>query len=245
MPNHVCPNRRSHDDDEQMTSGKRQSNEEIRVVIVDQHPIFIRGLRHIIEAEFDLRVVGEATSGRAGLGLVKSLLPQVAVLDLDMPKLEGLELVREMHRLNLPVEIVCLTIHSEVGLLQRAIDLGGRGYVLKESALHDIVGSIRYAHAGRPFVSSLMTPALLERRARVVALNVSKPGLAELTVTERRILGLIAAGNSTKDIALLLRVQRRTIDAHRANICHKLDLAGSNSLVRFAIEHQSELVFPN
>jgi DNA-binding NarL/FixJ family response regulator len=217
-------------------------NDEIRIVIADDHPIVRKGLRHVIEEEPDLKVVAEAADGEAGLSLILKWQPQVAVLDLDMPKLDGFAVAERIRESNLPVEIIFLTIHSEVDLLHRAMDLGGSGYIVKESALIDIVNGVRSVVAGRPFVSPSMTSALLKRRTQVQALERSRPGLGNLTPSERRILAMIAAGKPTSVIAAELHIHERTVESHRANICHKLQLNGANSLLRFALEHKSELL---
>jgi len=116
-------------------------NDEIHIVITDDHPIVRKGLRHVTEEEPDLKVVAEAADGEAGLSLVLKLQPQVVILDLDMPKLDGFAVAGRIRQSNLPVEIIFLTIHSEVDLLHRAMDLGGSGYIVKESAVVDILGA--------------------------------------------------------------------------------------------------------
>jgi len=215
--------------------------QEIRLVIVDDHPIVRKGLREVIEDEPDLKVLAEAGDGEAGLELIRKLLPQIAILDLDMPKLDGFAVARQIRQLNVSVETIFLTIHSEVDLLDRAMDVGAKGFIVKESALLDIVNGIRSVAGGRPFVSPSMTAALLERRATTMRLNKNTPGLASLSPTERRILTMIAAGKSTKEIAAELYIHSRTVETHRASICSKLNLSGTNSLLRYALEHKSEL----
>jgi DNA-binding NarL/FixJ family response regulator len=216
--------------------------DETCLVIVDDHPIVRKGLREVIENEPDLKVIAEAGDGEAGLALILKLQPRVAVLDLDMPKLDGFGVAGEIRKRKLAVEIIFLTIHSEIDLLRRAVDLGGKGYILKESALVDIVNGVRAVAEGRAFVSPSMTPALLDLRRRAQAFEQSRPALSNLTPSERRILGMIAAGRSTKDIARELNVHHRTVETHRGSICHKLNLNGPNALLRFALEHKSELL---
>jgi DNA-binding NarL/FixJ family response regulator len=217
-------------------------SDEIRIVIADDHPIVRKGLRQVIEEEPDLKVVAEAGDGQAGLELIRKLQPQIALLDLDMPKLDGFAVAREIQKSNLRVEIIFLTIHSEVDLLHRAMDLGGSGYILKESALIDIVNGLRSVAMGRSFVSPSMTSALLTLRKRSQVLQRATPGLGELTPSERVILNMVAAGKQTNAIAAELHIHPRTVDTHRANISQKLHLNGANSLLRFALEHKSELL---
>jgi DNA-binding NarL/FixJ family response regulator len=216
--------------------------DEIRIVIADDHPIVRKGLRQVIEEEPGLKVVAEAGDGETGLELIQKLQPQIAVLDLEMPNLGGFAVAQEIRKSNLIIEIIFLTIHSEVDLLHRAMDLGGKGYILKESALIDIVNGIKSVALGRAFVSPSMTPALLSRLTRAQALEKAMPGLAELTPSERVILSMVAAGKPTNVIAAELHIHPRTVDTHRANISQKLHLNGANSLLRFALEHRSELL---
>ncbi len=217
-------------------------SDETTIVIADDHPIVRKGLRQVIEEQPDLKVIAEAGDGEAGLALILKLQPHVAVLDLDMPKLDGFAVAAEIRKRDVAVEVIFLTIHSEVDLLRRAMDLGGKGYILKESALVDIVNGVRNVAVGRPFVSPSMTPALLEIRTRAQAFERSKPALGDLTASERRILSMIAAGKSTKEIAAELHIHHRTVETHRGSICHKLELNGPNALLRFALEHKSELL---
>jgi DNA-binding NarL/FixJ family response regulator len=215
--------------------------EEIRLVVADDHPIVRKGLCQVIQEQPDLKVVGEAGDGSTALALIQSLKPRVAIVDLDMPKLDGFGVAIEIHKLKLPVEVVFLTMHSEVDLLQRAMDLG-KGFVVKESALVDIVNSIRSVASGGCFVSPSMTAALLDRRGRTKALRDARPGIDDLTPAERRILGMIAAGKATKDIAAELNIHPRTVESHRASICQKLELNGTNALLRFALEHKAQFL---
>jgi DNA-binding NarL/FixJ family response regulator len=200
-----------------------------------------KGLRDIVEAEPDLAVLGEASDGEAALALIQATHPRIAVLDIHMPKCDGFAVLRQVRRLNLPVDILFLTFHSDPELLHAALDLGGKGYLLKESALVDIVQALRSVAAGRPFVSPALTGALLDRRTKAQSLATETPGLAKLTPSERRVLGRIADGKATKEIAEELCVHSRTVESHRANICQKLGLSGTNSLLRFVLEHKSEL----
>jgi DNA-binding NarL/FixJ family response regulator len=215
---------------------------EIHLVIVDDHPVVRKGLRQLIEEEPDLKVVGEAGDGETGLELIQKLRPEIALLDLDMHKLDGFAVAGEMQKRNLAARIIFLTIHSEADLLYRALDLGGTGYIVKESAIVDIVNGIRSVAAGRPFISPCLTCALLDRRDSKNAFERSRPTLADLTPAERRILSMVAVGKSTKQIADELHIHYRTVESHRGNICQKLDLNGPNTLLRFALVHKSELL---
>ncbi len=215
-------------------------SDQIRIVIADDHPIVRKGLRDVIEEEEDLHVVAEAGDGQTGLDQIERLRPEIAILDLHMPTMDGFAVAAEIRKHSLPSEIIFLTMHDEVDLLQQAMTLG-RGYILKESALTDIVSGIRTVLRGRPFISPSMTAALLDHRTQIDAFQQSMPALSALTPSEGRILIMIAAGKQTKEIAGELHIHPRTVETHRQSICHKLQLNGANALLRFALENKSKL----
>ncbi|MBV9269386.1 MAG: response regulator transcription factor, partial [Acidobacteriaceae bacterium] len=163
-------------------------SQEIRILIADDHPIVRKGLREVIEHEPGLVVIAEAGDGEAGLALIQKLHPDVAVLDLDMPKLDGFTIARETRKSNLSVNIIFLTFHTEIDLLHEAMEVGGKGYILKEGALIEIVAGVQAVAAGQCYVSPSLTPALLERRRRVQGFERSIPGLQTLSTSEQRIL---------------------------------------------------------
>lgn len=215
--------------------------DKLSIVIIDDHPIVRNGLRQIIEQEHDFVIRGEASDGEAGVKLIQATKPHMALLDLDIPKLDGFGVIQRVQQLELAVDIIFLTIHSEVDLLHRALELGAKGYILKESALLEIVSGIRSIAAGRPYVSPSLTPALLTRRTVIEEFERGNPELSHLTPAERRILVMIGEGKSSKEIAQDLHIHYRTVETHRARVCQKLQLSGPNALLRFALKHRSEL----
>ena len=148
---------------------------------------------------------------------------------------------RAVRQQNLGVEIVFLTIHREEELFQAALDLGAKGYVLKDSAVTDIVAAIKSVAAGQHYISPQLSSYLLKRSKSVAELNARKPGLEDLTPTERRILKLIAQDKSSKEIAAELFISHRTVETHRTNISRKLELHGNLALVKFALEFKARL----
>ena len=216
-------------------------NDQIEIVIADDHPIVRQGLRHMIEADGYLTIVGEASDGETALQLIELHRPQVVVLDIDMPRMNGFDVVRELRRKKADVRIIFLTMHSEEEIFQTAMDLGVGGYVLKDSVMTDIVTGIRSIASGKPFISPALSQLLLNRRRRAESLKSDKPGLDSLTPAERRILKLIAADKTSKEIGSELFISHRTVHAHRANISSKLNLSGSLALVKFAITYKSQL----
>jgi DNA-binding NarL/FixJ family response regulator len=214
---------------------------EIRVMIADDHPVVRQGLRQTIESDSTLKVVAEAGDGQAALAQIRELKPAIAVLDVDMPQLDGLGVAREIRKKRLAVEIVFLTIHNEEDLFHAAMDLGSKGYLLKDSALTEIVQALRAVAEGNYYVTPSLTAYLVHRRSRAQTFASEKPKLAALTPTERRILGMVAEGQSSKSIAEELFIHYRTVENHRTNICQKLGLQGHNALFKFALQHKAEL----
>jgi DNA-binding NarL/FixJ family response regulator len=204
----------------------------IRILIADDHPVVRKGLRMAIEEDAGLAIVAEAADGEAALALIEKLRPQVAVLDVDMPKLDGFGVAREIRARQLPVEMIFLTMHAQEDLLRAALDLGAKGYILKDTALLEIVAAVRTVAAGQPYLNSTLTARLLQRQ--------SSPA-DRLTATERRIVQLIAADKSSKEIGTELSIHYRTVENHRTNICRKLGLEGANALLRFALQNKHDL----
>lgn len=214
----------------------------IRVLIADDHPIFSRGLRQVVMGDPTFELVAEAQDGEAALLQIEEQQPDVAVLDIDMPKKDGFDVVRAMEERKLSSGVLFLTMHKDEELFNGAMNLGVRGYVLKESAFSELVDGIKAVAAGGHFVSPSLSTYLLNRRKRHEALVEERPGLNELTASERRVLELIAAGMSTSDVARELCVSVRTVENHRAHICSRLNLQGRDALLRFALTHKSGLL---
>lgn len=212
-----------------------------RLLIVDDHPVFRRGLREIIEENPKFQVVGEASDGKTSLQLAKELEPDIVVMDIDMPGLNGLETVRLLKENSSHLHVVFLTMYKEEDMFNAAMDLGVQAYIVKDNATEEIVAALEKVAANKPFVSQSMSAIGQLRSARIKELLVGKPQLDDLTAAERRILMLIAADSTTKEIADKLKVSYKTVENHRQNICKKLNLHGSHSLLKFAFDHKSLL----
>lgn len=213
----------------------------VRVVIVDDHPLFRHGLRQLLEGDGRFAVVGEAGDGAAGANVIEELRPDIAVLDLSMPGLAGLEVAQRLKDERCPTRIVILTMHKDAETFNRAMDLDVLGFVLKENAVSDIAHCLAAVGRGEHYISPSISGYLLRRRSRAEGLAARQPGLADLTKAERRILGLIAEKKTSRQIAAELFISPRTVEAHRANICGKLALHGSHCLLQFALENRSAL----
>jgi DNA-binding NarL/FixJ family response regulator len=214
---------------------------EIRIAIADDHPLLRKGLRMVLEADSNIRVVAEAGDGEALLAQIEQAQPQIAIVDVDMPKQDGFAVAKEIRKRRIPVDVAFLTIHDEEAVFHAAMDLGIKGYLLKDGASIEVAEAIRTIAAGRFYVSPPLVAYLLRRRDRSQALLESEPGLKDLTASERKILHMIANNKSSKEIGAELFIHYRTVENHRVNICQKLGLRGTNSLLRFALQHKSEL----
>lgn len=210
-------------------------NEEIKVLIADDHPIFRRGLRAVIESDPALRVVAEVDNGLDALQKIEELEPEVAILDVNMPQADGLAVAKAIQEKHLPTIPVFLTMHADEAIFNAAIDADVKCFVIKDSAANDIINCIKSVINGKSFFSSSLSQFLLDRR------HAPKSPLENLTASERRVLRLIADGKTTKEIAEELFVSPRTVDHHRAHIAAKLDLTGKNALLTFALTNKGKI----
>ena len=215
-------------------------DDEIRIVIADDHPLMRKGLRLSVEEDRSLKVVGEASDGEAALSLIKKLHPHVVLLDIEMPKLDGLGVAREMVKCGLKTEIIFLTFHSNQDLFRSAMDLGCKGYILKDSAVQEVVAGIHAVASGRPYISSAITTDSLQSGNRAQS---SHALTSNLTPSEVRIMRLIAQGKTSKEIGAELSIHYRTVENHRTSMCRKLELEGegANALLRFALQNKNLL----
>jgi DNA-binding NarL/FixJ family response regulator len=214
--------------------------ETIRIVVADDHPIVRSGLVMNIEREQGFIVVAQATDGHSALTLIDELRPDVAIIDIEMPKLDGLAVARSIIDRGLGAKIIFLTLHKERELFQAAMDAGGSAFLVKDSALDEIAAAIHTVVGGRRYVSSGILDRFL-RKETPVQFSASQL-LHHLTAAERRILRLIADGKSSKEIGSDLDIHYRTVENHRSNICRKLGIVGSNSLPRFALQYKDKFI---
>jgi DNA-binding NarL/FixJ family response regulator len=219
-------------------------NNPITLVIADDHPLFRKGLREAIESDASLVVVGEAGDGSEALGLIRKHAPAMTILDLDMPKMGGLAVAREIAKAKLGTDVIILTMYRDEGLFNEAMDAGARAYVLKDSAVTDVLDAIHTLADGRYYISPGLSDNLIRRGDRGGNLLRQTPSLADLTPAELRILRMIAESKTSKEIADLLSISFKTVENHRTNIASKLRLRGSHSLLKFAILNRDSIGKP-
>jgi len=210
----------------------------ITIVIADDHPIFRAGIRQVLERDARIRIVGECENGEDALKLIFDLNPHLAVLDFQMPIMTGLDVVRRLEATGNETKVVLLTMLDDKKIFLEAMDLGVTGYVLKDSAVSEILQAVKAVADGRPFISPFLSRFLLEKRS-VSAETL--PVFKELTPTEARILKLIGGLKSNQEIAEQLFISRRTVENHRVNMAKKLNLRGSHALLKFALENKEAL----
>jgi len=213
----------------------------ITLAIADDHPLFRKGLREVIESEPALKIVGEAGDGGMALSLILQHTPVMAILDIDMPKMGGLAVARELQKQRAETDVIFLTMYKDEDLFNEAMDVGARAYVLKDSAVNDILNAIHTVADGKYYISPALSDHLIKRSARAEKLLRHTPSLEDLTPAELRILKLIAESKTSKEIADLLSISYKTVENHRTNIASKLHLRGSHSLLKFALENKAVL----
>jgi two-component system response regulator NreC len=207
----------------------------IDILIADDHGLLRAGLRALLNAEPDLRVVDEAADGYQALRLAHELHPDVVLLDISMPGLSGLEVIRKLKEILPKVRVLILTVHEDEELLRETIRAGASGYIVKRAVESELIDAIRAIWRGNQYVHPAMTHALLKDLAPppIVEKSPSEP----LTHREIEVLGLIAQGYTNRQIAETLNLSVRTVESHRANLTSKLGLRSRLELVRYAQEH--------
>jgi len=210
------------------------------VIIAGENPICRRGLRHLLtEAGFE--IIAEGESGETAFNAILELKPDVAVFDSNLSGVGSLELAALLKARRAATNLVMVASQSDEHGFNQAINFGVKGYVLKKSSEREILDCVLAAASGEAYVSPALTDLLLRRRSSTEKLRHEQPGLARLTLCERRILRRIAEGKTSRQIAIECGVSLRTVDSHRANICEKLELKGRNRLLQFALEHRDAL----
>jgi DNA-binding NarL/FixJ family response regulator len=207
----------------------------IRVLLADDHKLIRAGLRLVVDQQPDLSVVGETDDGRQAVELAKSLKPNVVVMDIGMPNLNGIEAARQIGEMDPGAAVVMLSMHSDEGYVLRALSAGARAYLLKDSATTDLVQAIRAVVEGKSFFSPAVSKVLLQDYIRKLQRSGAEDSYDLLSPREREVLQLVAEGKSNKEVASLLHLSVYTVETHRAKIMQKLNLKGVPELILYAV----------
>lgn len=215
------------------------------VLLADDHPLFTQGLRQALEATGAFCVVAECHDGLTALQQALAQQPQLAVLDIDMPELDGFRVAERMAAAELTAKVVFLTVHNEASFLKRALQLGAQGYILKDTVPAEIVAGIRAVSKNQMYISPALSGYLVHPPENAglspqAGLNLAAE-LATLTPAEHTVLALIGECRTTKEIAERLYISPRTVETHRARICKKLGLRGNHTLTKFALAYRAKL----
>ena len=208
---------------------------QIRVLLVDDHAILREGLRARLELEPDLQVVGEAEDGRAAVEQARQLHPDVVVMDISMPLLNGIEATRQIKCLPDKIEVLVLSMHDDEGYIRQALTAGALGYILKDADARELIDAIRAINKGEAVLSSAITRLVIEDYLRFGEIRPTDENDC-LTPREREVLQLIAEGYTNKQIAKMLNISIKTVQVHRTNMMKKLDLHDRGELIKYAIQ---------
>jgi len=208
----------------------------LRIIIVDDHAVVRRGVRALLESQPGWEVAGEAVTGREAVDLAKRLYPDIVVMDLSLPELNGLDAARQILKDSPRTEVLVLTMHHSEELVRNVLQAGARGYVLKSDADQSLIAAVESLRDHKPFLTSTVTEFVLDDYVHRAEEDVVNAGT--VTPREREIIQLLAEGKSNKETASALSVSVKTVEAHRANIMRKLRLRSVSDLVRYAIRNK-------
>jgi DNA-binding NarL/FixJ family response regulator len=214
---------------------RASANMTFKVLIADDHGVVRKGLRLLLEQYPELVVVGEAANGREAVTMAATLSPQVVVLDVGMPILNGIEAAEQILKTNSQIGVILLTMHADESYVLRALHVGVKGYLLKESAEDDLLLAIRSVANGKPFFSRAINEVLLEDYMRVLKQQGLSDTFDLLTTREKEVLQLLAEGRTNKEVATLLDVSPYTVESHRTNLMQKLNVHNTAEIVLYAV----------
>jgi two-component system response regulator NreC len=209
---------------------------DIRVLLADDHDVLRKGVRYLLAAEPGIAVVGEAADGRTAVRLAEELQPDIVIVDIAMPELNGIEAAAQITRKNRNVAVIILSMYSDEEYILRALSSGAKGYLLKDSAEPDLLRAVKEVARGKPFFSPAVAEVLLDDYMQ----RLQREGLQDsydlLTEREKQVLQLLAEGKTNKDVATLLNLGVSTVETHRVNLMQKLNLHNTAELVLYAVK---------
>ena len=206
----------------------------LRIFLADDHTVMREGLKSLVNAQPDMDVIGEADNGRLTLQRVRELQPDVIILDISMPDLNGIQVTERLKRLGHKVTVLVLTAHDDNGYLRQLLEVGASGYVLKKAAAEELINAIRVVAAGGVYLDPLLAGKVVGGYLNNRRLG-GRPQNNDLSEREVEVLRLVAWGYTNKEVASYLRISVKTVETHKANIMQKLDLKSRVEMVRYAL----------
>ena len=213
----------------------------IKIIIADDHPMMRRGVKSVLLKDQQIEILAEANDGKEAYDFILKFNPDVALIDVEMPKMTGLEIARQINSEKINTKIIFLTMYKDEDMFNEAMDAGAFGYVLKENAVEDVLESVKIVSEGKHYISPMISGYLVSRLNRQNDLTSKTPSINDLTKSERTILKFISQDKTSQQIADELHISHKTVENHRNNISKKLNLSGTHSLVKFAITHKKLL----
>jgi DNA-binding NarL/FixJ family response regulator len=211
----------------------------LRIMIADDHDLVRRGLKMLLDTRAGWKVCAEAQSGRDAVSMAEELHPDIAIIDISMPELNGLEAARKIKKISPNTEILILSMHHTDNLVREIIETGAKGYIIKSDSERSLVAAVEALSAHKPFFTSCATEIMLDSiRARGTLAEVPRTVRERLTPREREIVQLLSEGKSSKEVAVILGISVKTSETHRANIMRKLEIHSVSQLVRYAVRNQ-------
>ena len=207
----------------------------IRVLLADDHGVVRKGLRFLLERQAGIEIVGEASDGREAVRVAEATDPDVVIMDIAMPMLNGIEATAQMIKRNPDIGVIILSMHSDEDYLLSALNAGAKGYLLKDSAEVDLVRAIQAVNKGAPFFSPEIAKTMLEDYMRFLQQRNLQDSYDVLTDREKEVLQLLAEGKSNKEVAAILDVSVNTVDTHRTHLMQKLNLHNTAEIVLYAV----------
>ena len=211
----------------------------IEVMLVDDHKMVREGMKQLLEFDNEIKVIAEASGGAECLEILQEKIPDVLLLDINMPEMNGIEVVKKIRKNNIPVKILMLTVHKEVEYLLHLMDLGIEGYILKDSDSTELIKAIEAVVKGETYIQAELMPAL---NSKLVKRDTDKDKLDMLTDREIEVLKLVAVGKFNKEIAVQLHISERTVKNHISNIFKKIDVSDRTQAAVFAIKNNMIII---